>query len=251
MKIIGCDFHPSFQQIAMLDLETGELVRRRLMHAPGEAEQFYRGLRGERVKVGIEASGNTRWFERLLGELGHELGMGDAARIRAMVVRRQKTDARDADHLLQLLEREQFPQIWVPSAVERDLRQLVLHRQKLVQMRTRVKNQLQHVALNEGLQKKRQLWTERGRQWLEDLSLPQWTERRRADLLKLLDELSDHRRTEPGSRKASRAGCASAVADDASGSGSDHRSRVCAGGWRCESIRAQQKTVQLSGIDSE
>jgi transposase len=190
MKIIGCDFHPSFQQIAMLDLETGELVRRRLMHASGEAGQFYRGLRGERVKVGIEASGNTRWFERLLQELGHELVMGDAARIRAMVVRRQKTDARDADHLLQLLEREQFPEIWVPSAVERDLRQLVLHRQKLVQMRTRVKNQLQHVALNEGLQKKRQLWTVKGRQWLEDLSLPQWTERRRGDLLKLLDELN-------------------------------------------------------------
>jgi transposase len=179
MKIIGCDFHPSFQQIAMLDLETGELVRRRLMHASEEAEQFYRGLHGERVKVGIEASGNTRWFERLLQELGHEMVMGDAARIRAMVVRRQKTDARDAEHLLQLLEREQFPQIWVPSAVERDLRELVLHRQKLVQMRTRVKNQLQHVALNEGLQKKRQLWTVKGRKWLEDLSLPPWTERRR------------------------------------------------------------------------
>lgn len=190
MKIIGCDFHPSFQQIAMLDLETGELARRKLMHASGEAERFYRGLQGERARVGIEASGNTRWFERLLAELGHEMVMGDAARIRAMVVRRQKTDARDADHLLQLLEREQFPQIWIPSAGERDLRELVLHRQKLVQMRTRVKNQLQHVALNEGLQKKRQLWTVKGRQWLEDLSLPRWTERRRADLLKLLDELN-------------------------------------------------------------
>jgi transposase len=190
MKIIGCDFHPSFQQIAMLDSETGELVRKKLMHATGEAEQFYRGLRGERVKVGIEASGNTRWFQRLLEELGHELVMGDAARIRAMVVRRQKTDARDAEHLLQLLEREQFPRIWVPSAEERDLRQLVLHRHKLVSVRTRIKNQLQHVALNEGLQKKRQLWTQKGRQWLEELALPPWTSRRRADLLKLLDELN-------------------------------------------------------------
>lgn len=191
MKIIGCDFHPSFQQIAMLDLETGEYTRKKLLHASGEAAEFYRqlGEEGDRVRVGIEATGSTRWFERLLEELGQELVMGDAAQIRASCVRRQKTDARDAEHLLRLLERGQFPSIWVPSGEERDVRELVLHRHKLVQMRTRIKNQLQHVALNEGLQKKRQLWTRQGRQWLEALPLPPWTERRREDLLHFLDEL--------------------------------------------------------------
>ena len=189
MKIIGCDFHPSFQQISMLDLETGEYTRKKLLHAAGEAAEFYRSLQGE-VRVGIEATGSTRWFERLLEDLGQELVMGDAAKIRASCVRRQKTDARDADQLVQLLERDQFPAIWVPSPEERDLRELVLHRHKLVQMRTRIKNQLQHVALNEGLQKKRQLWSERGRRWLEELKLPPWTERRRKDLLHFLDELN-------------------------------------------------------------
>jgi hypothetical protein len=87
MKIIGCDFHPSFQQIAMLDESTGELMGRRLSH-PAEAEAFYRSLKGP-VRVGMEAIGNTQWFERLLAELGHELWIGDAARIRAMVVRQQ------------------------------------------------------------------------------------------------------------------------------------------------------------------
>ncbi len=189
MKIIGCDFHPSFQQIAMLDVETKQTVRKRLHHASGEAEQFYRSLQGQRVRVGIEACGNTGWFERLLAELGHELLIGDAARIRSRVVRKQKNDERDADHLLELLESGKFPAIWVPGREERDLRQLLLHRHKLVQMRTRVKNQLQPVALSQGLQKKRQLWTARGRQWLEELSLPPWTERRRGDLLALLDGL--------------------------------------------------------------
>lgn len=190
MKIIGCDFHPSFQQIAMLDLATGEYTRKKLMHASGEAAEFYRQLAGEPVQVGVEATGSTRWFERLLEELGQELVMGDATRIRQLATRKQKTDARDAEHLLELLARGQFPRIWVASAEERDLRELVLHRHKLVGMRTRLKNQLQHVALNEGLQKKRQLWTKQGRQWLEQLRLPPWTERRRADLLQLLDELN-------------------------------------------------------------
>src|SRR5438477_1870879 len=195
MKIIGCDFHPGFQQISMLDVETKQRVKKKLHHASGAAEQFYRSLQGQRVRVGIEACGNTRWFERLLQRWGHELVVGDAARIRAAAVRKQKNDERDADHLLELLATGRFPAIWVPSPEERDLRQLLLHRHKLVQMRTRIKNQLQHVALDQGLQKKRQLWTERGRQWLEELALPPWTQRRRADLLHFLDEL-DARITE-------------------------------------------------------
>jgi len=186
MKIIGCDFHPGFQQIAMLEVESGKRVGRRLEHASGEAERFYRSLAGERVRVGIEASGNTQWFERLLQQLGIELLIGDAARIRAWEVRRQKTDRRDAERLLQLLEAEKFPSIWTASAAERDLRQLLQHRHKLVEMRTGVKNQLQHVALNQGLQKKRQLWTGQGQQWLRELTLPHWTDRRREDLLLLL-----------------------------------------------------------------
>jgi transposase len=187
MKIIACDYHPSFQQIAMLDESTGELSGRRLAH-PAEAEAFYRSLQGP-VRVGMEAVGNTLWFERLLAELGHELWVGDAARIRAAAVRRQKTNARDAAHMLQLMLQNAFPRIWVPSPAERDLRQLLLHRHKLVQMRTQVKNQLQHLALNQGLRRQHRLWSRSGRQLLEQLNLGQWTARRRRDLFDLWDHL--------------------------------------------------------------
>jgi transposase len=102
MMIIGCDLHTRYQQIAMLDTETGELVERRLEHESGEARAFYAALSGP-VRVGIEATGYTHWFGDLLAELGHELWMGDAAKIRASVIRKQKTDARDAAHLLDLL----------------------------------------------------------------------------------------------------------------------------------------------------
>src|ERR1035441_9163758 len=125
MMIIGCDLHTRYQQIAMLDTETGELVERRLEHESGEARAFYAALSGG-VRVGIEATGHTHWFEAMLAELGHELWMGDAAKIRASVVRKQKTDARDAEHLLNLLREDRFPQIWRPSPAERDLRQLLL-----------------------------------------------------------------------------------------------------------------------------
>jgi transposase len=186
MQIIGCDFHPSFQQIARLDSETGEYEHRRLL--PEEAAEFYRKLPGP-VLVGMEACGNTLWLERLLSECGHRLWLGDAAKIRALAVRKQKTDRRDAELLLQLLREQRFPRLWVPSAEQRDLRQLLLHRHKLVGMRRQIKNQLQHLALNQGVQQKRKLWSKAGRQLLEQLPLTGWTAQRRSELLSLLDDL--------------------------------------------------------------
>ena len=84
MIIIGVDFHPEFQQIASVDTDTGEFQEKRLAH-PEEAEQFYRALaaQGKKVRVGMEASGHARWFERLLAELQLELWIGDAAEIRS------------------------------------------------------------------------------------------------------------------------------------------------------------------------
>jgi transposase len=161
MIIIGCDFHPSFQQIAMLDTETGATTDHKLMHASRDAERFYRELPSASL-VGIEAVGNDQWFVQLLQKLGHEVWVGDAAQIRASYVRKQKTDRRDAKHILQLLMEGRFPRIWVPSAEIRDHRQLLVHRHKLVQIRTRVKNELQHLMLNQGMQKKQKLWSAEG-----------------------------------------------------------------------------------------
>lgn len=187
MLIIGCDFHPGFQQIAMLDTETGEVSGQRLQHVQ-QAREFYAAL-AEPALVGMEACGYTRWFECMLAELGHQVWIGDAARIRASVVRRQKTDARDAEHILRLLSEDRFPRLWVPTQEERDVRQLLLHRHHLVRSRTQVKNQLQALALNQGVQKKRQLWTEAGREQLQKLELQAHTAARRDECLKRLDYL--------------------------------------------------------------
>ena len=186
MIIIGVDFHPEFQQIASVDTDTGEFQEKRLAHRE-EAEKFYRALAGQKVRVGMEASGHARWFERLLAELQVELWIGDAAEIRTRRVRKQKTDRQDAQLILKLMLQDDFPQIWVPSWENRDLRQLLWHRHRMVQARTRIMNQLQAVALNEGLRCKKRLWRERGRQQLESFRLAPWASRRRRDLLELID----------------------------------------------------------------
>jgi transposase len=191
MLIIGCDYHPSFQQIASVDTDTGELQERRLEHCE-EAEKFYRELavQGMKVRVGMEASGQARWFERVLAELNIVLWIGDATEIARKRERKQKTDRQDAQHILRLMLKDEFPQIWVPSGENRDLRQLLWHRHRMVQARTRIMNQLQAVALNEGRRCKKRLWREKGREQLESFRLAPWASRRRHDLLELLDRLN-------------------------------------------------------------
>jgi transposase len=163
-----------------------------LNHSDGEAEAFYRDLiaRGIHVLVGLEATGYSRWFERLLAELGIEVWIGNAAEIKTKRVRKQKTDRQDAQLLLKLLLENNFPRVWVPSPENRDLRQLLWHRHRLVQMRTRIMNQLQALAMNEGKRWKKKLWSEQGRAQLEKLPLAPWASRRRQDLVELLDRLN-------------------------------------------------------------
>ena len=189
MWIIGCDFHPGFQQVAIFDNQTGEVQEKKLHH-PGEAIEFYRSLEGA-VLVGMEAGSPCQWFRRLLQDCGHQLWIGDAGRIRAAETRRQKTDRRDAELILRLMLEGRFPRIWVPTESERDVRQLLMDRHHRMRMRTRVKNQLQSLAMNQGLQKGRRLWSQAGLQQLRDLPMMEHAGRRRDQLLQTMAALDE------------------------------------------------------------
>src|SRR4029077_11990119 len=141
-------------------------------------------------RVGIEATVSAPWFERILTRYHHELWVGDTAEIRAARVRKQKTDSGDAQHIVDLLLTNRFPRIWMPSLAERDLRQLLRHRHKLVCYRTSVMNQLQGLAISQRLCRRRKLWSQVGRKELEALLLDPWASRRRQELLQLLDQLN-------------------------------------------------------------
>lgn len=189
MLIIGCDYHPSWQQICWMDTETGETEERKLEHASGEAERFYRGLAGPAL-IGMESTGNCQWFVEMTTAAGHDVWVGDAAKIRASDPRQQKHDRRDAALLLRLLLDGRFPRIWTPSGEEKDLRQLLIHRYKLVRMRAQVKNELQHLAMNQGVMRKRKLWSKAGEKALRGLPLHPWASRRREDLMRVKEMLN-------------------------------------------------------------
>ena len=253
MLLIGVDYHPSFQTIAFFDEETGECGDRELNHSEEEAEKFYRDLQqqGIRVRVGMEATGYARWFERLLAELGFELWIGDPAEIKAKRVKKQKYDREDARLLLRLMRENNFPQIWVPSAENRDLRQLLWHRHRLVQMRTRIMNQLQALAMNEGQRLKSKLWSEQGRAVLEKLppSLGQPAPARVVGTAGR-DE-SEDRGVNQSCRARSEEATRRAAADDPSRRRSAHGTRLRVDHRNSRAVPSWQADRYLRGDDSE
>lgn len=188
MKYVGCDFHTRFQQIAMVDESSGELVERRIDHCGKEVEGFYGELERP-VVVGIESTGYSIWLHEILEELGVELRVGDAAKIRAARVRKKKNDREDARLILKLLVEERFPQIWVIDPEGRDLRQVLSERTRLVRTRTRVKNALQSLALNHRLALGPGLFTQVGRAALAGLRMRPHAQENREELCEWLDWL--------------------------------------------------------------
>src|SRR5260370_6081956 len=191
MTFVGCDLHTRMQQVAVLDARTGEVSERQLAHDGNAIEEFYAALPGP-VTIGIESTGYATWFHTLMQRLGHTLLVGDAAKIRAMVMRKTKTDRRDALHILDLLRHDRFPLIWVPDPATRDLRALLTHRMPLVRIRTMVKNGLQAIALNSRLACGSKLLRQAGLAQLQALALPPHTARRRDQSLELLSALTTH-----------------------------------------------------------
>src|SRR5262252_2493102 len=191
MTLVGCDLHSRKQQVAVLDTTTGEILEQELVHEGDAVERFYRALRPP-VTIGIETTGYTQWFHAVMHQLGHTVLVGEAAKIRAMVVRKTKTDRRDARHLLDLLQHDRFPTVWIPDPAARDLRVLIKHRLRLVRIRTMIKNGLHAIALNQRLALGPSLWSQRGLAQLRTLALSPHTRRRRDDSLELLQWLNGH-----------------------------------------------------------
>jgi transposase len=191
MTLIGCDLHARTQQVAVLDTGTGEIQEHQFPHHGDAIERFYAAL-PRPVTVAVESTGYSLWFHALIRQLGHTLIVGDAAKIRAMVVRKTKTDRRDALHLLELLRHDRLPTIWVPDPATRDRRALLAHRMRLVRIRTTVKNALHAIALSHRLVEGSKRLTKPRLAALQSLPLAPYTARRRDESLELLHWLDEH-----------------------------------------------------------
>lgn len=148
---IGVDFHPHQQTVAWCDTQTGETATCTLQHNLSEVFKFYQSFSPS--IVGIEASSRAVWFEQLLEQTNHQLLVGNPTLIRARARSRHKSDARDAQLILDLLVKDEFPAIWRRSQASNQVIDVLHLRRQLVGQRTQTYNRLQALAHSGGLPK--------------------------------------------------------------------------------------------------
>ncbi len=185
---VGVDFHVKTQTVCWMDTADGEMHERTLDHQREDVAAFYRQWTPP-VTVAVEAWGYAQWFHPLVEERGHRLLVGDAHAIPQFARRRQKNDRRDAELILDLLLHGDFPAVHLPPPASREVLDLLHHRQRLVRMRTMLKNSLQAVALNHRVARGPSLFTARGRAALSALPLSVAEDWQRHDGVDLLDDL--------------------------------------------------------------
>lgn len=184
----GVDFHARVQTVAYCYSTDGEIHLCELDHRKDDLRAFYARFSGE-VVVGLEASGYSPWFEQMLEELGHTVWLGHATDIRRAANRRQKNDRRDAELILDLLVKGEFPRIHRPAANSLEILRMLRYRHRLVKMRTMIKNNLQALAIGSGLALKARLLTRTGRVRLLAARMSPAMSRQRDEWLSLLDNL--------------------------------------------------------------
>ena len=167
---LGVDLHVRTQTVSWCDTADGVIHQRTLDHQQDDVRAFYAQFTAPAI-VGLESSGYAVWFHHLLAEQGHQVLVGNAFQIRQFAKRRQKNDRRDAELLLDLLVRGDFPTVHTPPPASRDVLGLLRYRHRLVRMRTMLRNGLQAVALNQQLRLGPRLWTRRGQQQFVALPL--------------------------------------------------------------------------------
>src|SRR2546430_496991 len=167
---IGVDLHVRTQTVCWMNTADGEIHQHTLDHSRDDVRAFYAQFTAPAV-VGIESSGYALWFHQLIEQAGHRLLVGDAYAIRQFARRRQKNDRRDAELLLDLLRREEFPVVHRPAPPSQDTLALLRYRHRLVRMRTMVKNGLQAVGLKHQLRVGVPLFSVRGQQQFAALPL--------------------------------------------------------------------------------
>ena len=189
--IIAVDFHCKYQKVAWLDTQTGELQQADVLHQEvEEVRRFYRRFASGSI-VGMEASGYSFWFEQLIDELGLQLWIGHPAQIAAKRCRKQKNDDRDAQHILELLLRDDFPTVWRPTSPQRVERSVIRYRVKLVRERTRWINTLRALAYNFNLILRRGRLSRASRARIRQLEMGPRLNQQRDELLEKVEQLDE------------------------------------------------------------
>jgi transposase len=190
MLHVGLDLSRARLDVCVVD-DGGELVGETAVPPDVEGLRLLASrLAGRRVRAVIESMTGARFVHDTLEQLGCEVLVADAQKVKGLAPLACKTDKIDARVLAELSWRDLVPVIWLPDPSIRRERELARYRSHLVAHRTTLKNRIHATLMTFGHPcPVSDLFGLAGRELLDRLAIPDpW--RRNVDAsLELIDEL--------------------------------------------------------------
>lgn len=149
-QYVGIDLHRRRSVIVRMDQEGNRLSTARIVNEPLALAAEVTKARPE-AEVVMEATYSWYWAANVINECGAHLHLAHPLGVKGFAYRRVKNDERDAADLADLLRMGRLPEAWAAPPEVRDLRELVRHRAKLVQLRSGLKAQVHAVLGKEGV----------------------------------------------------------------------------------------------------
>lgn len=143
-EYIAFDSHKRYTLAEVEDVETGRARVQRVEHARGAIRRFLEGCGCEPgTPVAVEATGNWYWIVQEIEQARHSPRLVHPRKAKLMMGMINKTDRLDVHGLNRLQRNGTLPEVWIPPAGLRDLRELTRTRMVLARHRAALKNRLQ------------------------------------------------------------------------------------------------------------
>lgn len=176
MLYLGCDVHRNYTTISCVDEAGVVLGTANIANTQEGVSQFLGRYPTADFSVVLEAGLNWGMVYDLFESLNSvkRVALAHSPRVKAIAAAKIKTDKIDARILAQLLRTGMIPEVWIPSKEVRVLKDLVRFRAFVVKVKTMTKNRI-HDLLRKAHAippDVKDLFGRYGRQWLDEMTLP-------------------------------------------------------------------------------
>lgn len=157
MKYVGVDLHKNQFTVCFRDEEGKEEIKKYSMEKSG-IEEFKKRL-GKKAKVAIETTGNSKYFYDEIVERVKEVKIINTSKFKVISKSVKKTDKEDARVIAEYLSKDMLPEVRVQKKEQREINSLIQTRDKMVKMRSDLKNKIHGILMENGIKSEREMFS--------------------------------------------------------------------------------------------
>jgi len=187
---LGVDLHKDFSYFTLINQQGQVILYQKVVNQPQLLKDFLQKCQKlGKLQIVIEPVGWENFFLTICQDLGLEVKVDNPEKVKILAYGKLKTDKVDSYYLAQLLRTNLLPQVYLLDWQTRTLKNLVRYYYKfLLPLRTKIKIELRNILLrNQQILKKRDILGQESKQWLKEIKLDYFLDKKKENLLSLAE----------------------------------------------------------------